>query len=132
MRSHLRSQMLNAIHGGVRDEFNLRSRLYLFAFTDFDEDALQNLNLSQCARWRSGISLDQKQKYSVRRLCWRQLRPGIFFFLHDRKSCSSAGTDTGLESQSRRSAEIVTGESLKHQAGIANDGEGEQLSFFRM
>jgi hypothetical protein len=35
----------NAIHGGVRDEVNLSSRVYVFAFTDFDEDALQNLNL---------------------------------------------------------------------------------------
>src|SRR5258708_5205363 len=36
----------NAIHGGVRDEFNLKPRVYVFAFTDFDEDALQHLDLS--------------------------------------------------------------------------------------
>src|SRR5258708_32693290 len=35
----------NAIHGGVRDEFNLNPRVYAFAFTDFDEDALQHLDL---------------------------------------------------------------------------------------
>ena len=35
----------NAIHGGVRDDFNLTEKLYAFGFTDFDEDALQHLDL---------------------------------------------------------------------------------------
>ena len=35
----------NAIHAGVRDEFNLKPKVYVFAFTDFDSDALQNLDL---------------------------------------------------------------------------------------
>src|SRR5262249_29682808 len=35
----------NAIHAGLRDEFGLSSRVYVFAFTDFDSDALQNLDL---------------------------------------------------------------------------------------
>jgi Protein of unknown function, DUF481 len=35
----------NAIHGGVRDDFNLTEKLYVFGFTDFDEDALQHLDL---------------------------------------------------------------------------------------
>src|ERR1700747_710676 len=35
----------NSIHGGVRDDFDLTEKLYVFGFTDFDEDALQNLDL---------------------------------------------------------------------------------------
>ena len=35
----------NAIHAGIRDEINLNPKVYVFAFTDFDSDALQNLDL---------------------------------------------------------------------------------------
>src|SRR5260370_1144319 len=35
----------DAIHGGVRDDFSLTAKLYAFGFTDFDEDALQHLDL---------------------------------------------------------------------------------------
>src|SRR5262249_55764193 len=35
----------NAIHAGVRGEFNLKPKIFVFGFTDFDSDALQNLDL---------------------------------------------------------------------------------------
>src|SRR5258708_22475185 len=35
----------NAIHAGVRGQFNLKPRVYVFDFKDFHEDALQHLHL---------------------------------------------------------------------------------------
>src|SRR5215471_21710966 len=35
----------NAIHAGIRGEYNLKPKIYVFAFTDFDSDQLQNLDL---------------------------------------------------------------------------------------
>src|SRR5215510_1523615 len=35
----------NAIHAGIRYEHNLNPKVYVFGFTDFDSDQLQNLDL---------------------------------------------------------------------------------------
>ena len=118
----------NAIHGGVRDEFNLNSRVYVFAFTDFDEDALQHLDLRNVLGGGLGYHVINakktqfdvfgggsfNQEYFASYTIANPAPPPVLLF---------------EPSQSRHSAEIVAGESLSTKLGPRTT-VSEQLSFF--
>ena len=118
----------NAIHGGVRDEFNLNPRVYVFGFADFDEDALQHLDLRNVLGGGLGSHLVSSKKTQF----------DVFGGGSFNQEYFSAYTIANpapppvllLEpSQSRHSAEIVVGESLSTRLGPRTT-VSEQLSFF--
>jgi hypothetical protein len=118
----------NAIHGGVRDEFNLKARVYAFGFTDFDEDALQHLDLRNVLGGGLGYRIINtkktqfdvfgggsfNQEYFASYTIANPAPPPVLLF---------------EPSQSRHSAEIVAGESLSTKLGPRTT-VSEQLSFF--
>ena len=118
----------NAIHGGVRDEFNLNARVFAFAFTDFDEDALQHLDLRNVIGGGLGYHIINtkktqfdvfgggsfNQEYFASYTIANPAPPPVLLF---------------EPSQSRHSAEIVAGESLSTKLGPRTI-VSEQLSFF--
>jgi hypothetical protein len=118
----------NAIHAGVRDEFNLKPRVYFFAFTDFDEDALQHLDLRNVIGGGLGYHVINtkktqfdvfgggsfNQEYFASYTIANPAPPPVLLF---------------EPSQSRHSAEIVAGESLSTKLGPRTT-VNEQLSFF--
>ena len=118
----------NAIHAGVRDEFNLNPRVYAFAFTDFDEDALQHLDLRNVLGGGLGYHVINtkktqfdvfgggsfNQEYFASYTIANPAPPPVLLF---------------EPSQSRHSAEIVAGESLSTKLGPRTT-VSEQLSFF--
>ncbi len=118
----------NAIHAGVRDEFNLKPRVYAFAFTDFDEDALQHLDLRNVIGGGLGYHVINtkktqfdvfgggsfNQEYFASYTIANPAPPPVLLF---------------EPSQSRHSAEIVAGESLSTKLGPRTT-VSEQLSFF--
>ena len=118
----------NAIHGGVRDEFNLRPRIYAFGFTDFDEDALQHLDLRNVLGGGLGWHLvnSKKTQFDVF---------GGGSFNQEYFSAYTIANPTPppvllLEpSNTRRSGEIVAGESLSTKLGPRTT-VSEQLTFF--
>jgi hypothetical protein len=118
----------NAIHAGVRDEFSLNPRVYAFAFTDFDEDALQHLDLRNVIGGGLGYHFINtkktqfdvfgggsfNQEYFASYTIANPAPPPVLLF---------------EPSQSRHSAEIVAGESLSTKLGPRTT-VSEQLSFF--
>jgi putative salt-induced outer membrane protein YdiY len=118
----------NATHGGIRDDFNLNSRLYVFGFTDFDEDALQHLDLRNVLGGGLGWHFihSQKTQFDV-------FGGGGFnqeyFSAYTISNPTPPPVLLPEPSQTRRSAEIVTGESLSTKLGPRTT-VSEQLSFF--
>jgi hypothetical protein len=118
----------NAIHGGVRDDFNLNPWLYAFGFTDFDEDALQHLDLRNVLGGGLGwhVINSKKTQFDV-------FGGGSFnqeYFSTYTIANPAPPPAVLLEpSQTRHSAEIVTGESLSTKLGPRTT-VSEQLSFF--
>ena len=118
----------NAIHAGVRDEFNLNPRVYVFAFTDFDEDALQHLDLRNVIGGGLGyhVITSKKTQFDV-------FAGGSFnqeyFASYTIANPAPPPVLLFEPSQSRHSAEIVAGESLSTKLGPRTT-VSEQLSFF--
>jgi putative salt-induced outer membrane protein YdiY len=118
----------NAIHGGVRDEFNLSSRVYAFGFADFDEDALQDLDLRNVLGGGLGYHVIKIKKTQF------DVFGGASFNQEYFSSYTTANPVPPpalilVGSQSRHSAEIVAGESLGTKLG-SRTTVSEQLSFF--
>jgi Protein of unknown function, DUF481 len=118
----------NAIHGGVRDEFNLNPRVYGFAFTDFDEDALQHLDLRNVLGGGLGYHVINTKKTQF------EVFGGVSFnqeYFASYTIANPAPPPVLLfePSQSRHSAEIVAGETLSAKLGPRTT-VSEQLSFF--
>ncbi len=118
----------NAIHAGVRDEFNLIPRVYAFAFTDFDEDALQHLDLRNVIGGGLGYHVINTKKTQF------DVFGGVSFnqeYFASYTIANPAPPPVLLfePSQSRHSAEIVAGESLSTKLGPRTT-VSEQLSFF--
>ena len=118
----------NAIHGGVRDEFNLKPRVYAFGFTDFDEDALQHLDLRNVLGGGLGYRVINTKKTQF------DVFGGASFnqeYFASYTIANPAPPPVLLfePSQSRHSAEIVAGESLSTKLGPRTT-VSEQLSFF--
>jgi putative salt-induced outer membrane protein YdiY/small nuclear ribonucleoprotein (snRNP)-like protein len=118
----------NAIHGGVRDDFNLTAKLYAFGFTDFDEDALQHLDLRNVLGGGLGSHIVNTKQAQF------DVFGGASFNQEYFASYTTANPAPPpvllLEpSQTRHSAEIVAGESLSTKLGPRTT-LSEQLSFF--
>jgi len=118
----------NAIHAGVRDEFNLRPRIFLFVFTDFDEDALQHLDLRNDLGGGLGYHLIKTAKTQF------DVFGGLSFnqeYFGTYTIANPAPPPAVLlqASQSRHSAEVVVGETLSTKLGPRTT-VSEQLSFF--
>jgi len=118
----------NAIHGGVRDDFNLNPRVYVFGFADFDEDALQHLDLRSVLGGGPGLHVIHSKNTAF----------DVFGGGSFNQEYFSAYTITNPTpppvllpepSQTRHSAEIVAGESLSTKLGPRTT-VSEQLSFF--
>lgn len=118
----------NAIHGGVRDDFNLNPRLYAFGFTDFDEDALQHLDLRNVLGGGLGwhVIHGKNTQFDV-------FGGGDFnqeyFSAYTIANPAPPPALLPEPSQTRHSAEIVSGETLSMKIGPRTT-VSEQLSFF--
>jgi hypothetical protein len=118
----------NAIHAGVRDEFNLNPRVYAFAFTDFDDDALQHLDLRNVLGGGLGYHIINTKKTQFDVFGGGSFNQEYFASY----TIANPAPPPGLlfePSQSRHSAEIVAGESLSTKLGPRTT-VSEQLSFF--
>jgi putative salt-induced outer membrane protein YdiY len=118
----------NAIHAGIRDEFNLNPKVYVFVFTDFDSDALQNLDLRNVLGGGLGYHLinSKKTQFDV-------FGGGGFnqeYFSSYLTANPAPPPDVILvPSDSRHSAEVLAGESLSTKLGSRTTFT-EQLTFF--
>jgi putative salt-induced outer membrane protein YdiY len=118
----------NAIHGGVRDDFNLNATIYAFGFTDFDKDALQHLDVRNVLGGGLGYHVVNTKKTQF------DVFGGLSFDQEYFASYTTANPAPppvlSLQpSQTRHSAEIVAGESLSTKLGPRTT-LSEQLSFF--
>jgi putative salt-induced outer membrane protein YdiY len=116
----------NAIHAGIRDEFNLNPRIYVFAFTDFDSDALQNLDLRNVLGAGYHLINTKKAQFDV--------FGGVSFNQEYFSSYLTANpapppAEILVPSQSRHSAEVLVGESLSTKLG-SRTTFAEQLTLF--
>jgi putative salt-induced outer membrane protein YdiY len=118
----------NAIHAGIRDEFNLNSKIYVFAFTDFDSDALQNLDLRSVLGGGLGYHIinTKKTQFDV-------FGGGGFnqeyFSSYVTANPAPPPAEILVPSESRHSAEVLVGESLSTKLGSRTTFT-EQLTFF--
>ena len=118
----------NAIHAGLRDDINLTQKVYLFAFTDFDSDALQHLDLRNVLGGGLGYHV-----INSKRTQFDVFGGGSFnqeyFSAYLTSNPAPPPPQILIPSQSRHSAEIVVGESLSTKLGPRTT-LSEQLSFF--
>lgn len=118
----------NAIHGGVRDEFSLRPRVYVFAFTDFDEDALQNLDLRNVLGGGLGYRVLKSKN-----LQFDVFGGGSFdqeyFGSYQTANPAPPPPLVTIAAMSRHDAEIVAGETLSGKVGPRTTFS-EQMSIF--
>lgn len=118
----------NAIHAGARDEFNLNPKVYVFAFTDFDSDELQNLNLRNVLGGGLGYHL-----INTKNTQFDVFGGGSFnqeyFSAYTTANPTPPPTLVSVASQSRHFGEIVLGESLSTKLGPRTT-VSEQVSFF--
>jgi hypothetical protein len=118
----------NAIHGGVRDEFNLTPRVYVFGFADFDEDALQHLDLRNVLGGGLGFHVINTKKTQFNVFGGADLNQE-YFSAYTIANPAPPPVLLAEPSQTRHSAEIVGGESLSTRLGPRTT-VSEQLSFF--
>ncbi len=118
----------NAIHGGARFEFNLNPKVYAFAFTDFDKDALQHLDLRNVLGGGLGYHVIHSNKTQFDIFgggSFDQEYFGSYFTANP----APPPAEITVASQSRHSAEVVVGETLSTKPGPRTTFS-EQLSFF--
>ena len=118
----------NAIHAGLRDEFGLSSRVYVFAFTDFDSDALQNLDLRNVIGGGLGYHL-VKTKNTQFDVFGGASFDQEYFSSYLTANPAPPPAEILVPADSRHSAEIVAGESVGMKLGPRTT-ISEQLSFF--
>ena len=118
----------NAIHGGARYEFNLKPRVYAFAFTDFDEDALQNLDLRNVLGGGLGYHVIHTASTQFDVFGGGSFNQEYFSSYTTTNPAPPPALIT-VASQSRHSAEVVTGETFSKKLA-ARTMFSEQLSFF--
>jgi len=118
----------NAIHAGMRYEFNLTPKAYAFAFTDFDSDQLQSLDLRNVIGGGLGYHLinNKKTQFDV-------FGGGSFnqeyFGAYTTANPLPPPVLIDVPSQSRHSAEVLAGESLSIKLGPRTT-LSEQLTSF--
>jgi len=118
----------NAIHAGLRDEFNLSSRVFVFGFTDFDSDVLQNLDLRNDLGGGFGYHL-VKSKNTQFDVFGGGSFNQEYFSAYTTANPAPPPATVDVPAESRHSAEIVLGESLGTKLG-PRTVVTEQLSFF--
>jgi hypothetical protein len=118
----------NAIHGGVRDEFNLRPQVYVFAFTDFDENALQHLDLRNVIGGGLGYHLIESKNTQFDVFGGGSFNQEYFASYATANPAPPPPLIT-IASQSRHSGELVVGETLSTKLGPRTT-LSERLSFF--
>ncbi|HXO93779.1 MAG TPA: DUF481 domain-containing protein [Candidatus Acidoferrum sp.] len=118
----------NAIHGGVRDDFNLTEKLYAFGFTDFDEDALQHLDLRNVLGGGIGLHV-LKTKNTQFDVFGGASFNQEYFASYTIANPAPPPVLLQQPSRTRHSAEIVAGETLGTKSGPRTT-VSEQLTFF--
>ena len=105
----------NAIHAGIRDEFNLDG-YYLFVFTDFDSDALQNLDLRNVLGGGVGYHLIRSKNTQLDVFGGASFNQE-YFSSYLTANPAPPPAEILVPSDSRHSAEILVGESLSIKLG---------------
>jgi hypothetical protein len=118
----------NAIHGGVRDDFNLTERLYAFGFTDFDEDALQHLDLRNVLGGGLGDHVLNSKNTQFDAFGGASFNQE-YFASYAIANPTPPPAFLAEPSRTRHSGEIVAGESLSTKLGPRTT-VSEQLTFF--
>jgi putative salt-induced outer membrane protein YdiY len=118
----------NAIHAGIRDEFNLKHKVYVFAFTDFDSDALQNLDLRNVLGGGLGYHLFQSKATQFDVFGGASFNQE-YFSAYVTANPAPPPAEILVPSAARHSAEVLAGESLSTKLGSRTTFT-EQLTFF--
>ncbi|PWT86986.1 MAG: hypothetical protein C5B58_00535 [Acidobacteria bacterium] len=97
----------NAKHGGIRNDFTLNGRFFVFAFTDFDSDEFQNLNLRNVIGGGFGYHVinNANTKFDV-------FGGGSFDQEYFAPLAPVPPATVGTPAQTRKTAEILVGETL--------------------
>jgi putative salt-induced outer membrane protein len=118
----------NAVHAGVRYEFNLTPKVYAFAFTDFDSDALQDLNLRNAIGGGLGYHLINSKKTQFD-IFGGGSYDQEYFSAYTTANPAPPPVLLLVDAQSRHSAEVVAGETLSAKLAPRTTFS-EQLTFF--
>lgn len=118
----------NAIHAGIRDEFNLNPKIYVFGFTDFDSDALQNLDLRNVLGGGLGYHLIHSKNTQLDVFGGASFNQE-YFSAYLTTNPAPPPAEILVPSDSRHSAEVLVGESLSTKLG-SRTTFAEQLTFF--
>ena len=118
----------NAITGGVRDEIGLTPKVYVFVFTDFDSNQLQNLNLRNVLGGGIGYHVinSKTTQFDV-------FGGGSFdqeyFSAYTTANPAPPPATIAVPSESRHFGEVVVGESLNSKLSPRTT-VSEQVSLF--
>jgi putative salt-induced outer membrane protein YdiY len=118
----------NAIHAGIRGEFNLKPKVYVFAFTDFDSDALQNLDLRNVLGGGLGYHLIHSKATQFDVFGGASFNQE-YFSSYLTANPAPPPAEILVPSTTRHSAELLAGESLGIKLG-SRTTFAEQLTFF--
>lgn len=118
----------NAIHAGARDEFNLNPKVYVFVFTDFDSDELQNLDLRNVLGGGLGYRVINTKNTQFDVFAGGSFNQE-YFSAYTTANPAPPPPLISVASQSRHFAEIVLGESLSTKLSPRTT-VSEQVSFF--
>ena len=118
----------NAIHAGIRYEHNLNAKVYIFGFTDFDSDQLQNLDLRNVLGGGLGYHLINTKKTQFDVFGGASFNQE-YFSSYVTGNPAPPPAEILVPSDSRHSAEVLVGESLSAKLGPRTTFT-EQFTFF--
>ena len=118
----------NSIHGGVRDEFSLTTRVYAFAFTDFDSDVLQNLNIRNVLGGGLGYHVIDTKNTRFDVFGGASFNQE-YFSAYTTANPTPPPASIAVPAQSRHFAEVLVGQSLSSKLSPRTT-VSEQVSFF--
>jgi len=118
----------NAIHAGVRGEFNLKPKIFVFGFTDFDSDALQNLDLRNVLGGGFGYHLIHSKNTQFDVFGGASFNQE-YFSSYVTANPAPPPDEILVPSETRHSAELLVGETLSAKIG-SRTMFTEQLTFF--
>jgi putative salt-induced outer membrane protein YdiY len=118
----------NAIHAGIRDEFNLNPKIFVFGFTDFDSDALQNLDLRNVIGGGLGYRLIHSKNTQFDVFGGASFNQE-YFSSYLTANPTPPPDEILVPSETRHSAELLVGETLSTKLASRTTFT-EQLTFF--
>ena len=118
----------NAIHAGIRGEYNLKPKIYVFAFTDFDSDQLQNLDLRNVLGGGLGYHLIHSKATQFDVFGGASFNQE-YFSSYVTANPTPPPAEILVPSSTRHSAEVLAGESFSTKLG-SRTVFAEQLTFF--